>query len=146
MTIYLASDHVGFHMKERLKQWLSKREHRVVDVGPQELDPADDYPDYAIPLARRVVAANGRGILVCANGVGVCMAANKVAGVRAGIAWSVEAAKTARADDNTNILCLPARIRIMDAPEKIVAAWTAAKFSGAARHRRRLKKVAALDQ
>lgn len=146
MTIYLGADHAGYTVKELLKRRLLLWGYRVVDVGNTKLEPLDDYPDYALPLARAVVKKKVLGILFCANGVGVCMVANKVRGVRAGIAWSVSAAKTGRADDDTNVLCVPTRIRTIDPPEKIIAAWLQTKFSGAARHRRRLQKVAALDR
>ncbi len=145
MTIHLGSDHAGFAAKERTKRWLLAKGHRVVDFGNEKLEPLDDYPDYALPLARAVAKKKARGILFCANGVGVCMVANRVRRIRAGIAWSVHAAKTSRADDNTNILCVPTRIRTIDPPEKIIAAWLQTKFSGAARHKRRLKKVGLLD-
>lgn len=145
MTIYLGADHRGFALKERMERWLGRRGHRVIDVGDTTLKPRDDYPDFASPLARFVVKQKARGILFCANGVGVCIAANKVHGVRAAIAWSVAAARTSRADDDTNVLCIPSLIPIMDTPERIITAWLTTKFSGAARHKRRLKKVAALD-
>ena len=145
MVLYLGSDHAGFEAKERAKRWLG-RHHRIVDVGPKTLEPLDDYPDYALPLARAVAKHHARGILFCANGVGVCMVANKVRRIRAGIAWSVHAAETSRADDNTNILCVPTRIRTIDPPAKIIAAWLQTKFFGVARHQRRLKKVAALER
>lgn len=146
MTIYLGSDHAGFAEKEHAKQWLATEGYRVVDAGNTKLEPRDDYPEYALSLAQMVVKKKALGILFCANGVGVCMVANKVRGVRAGIAWSVDAAKTGRADDNTNVLCIPTRAGTIDPPEKIIAAWLATKFSGAARHKRRLRKVAALDR
>ncbi len=144
MVLYLGSDHAGFEAKERMKRWLA-RHHRIVDVGPKTFEPLDDYPDYAVPLARAVAKTNGRGILFCSSGIGVCMAANKVAGVRAGVAWSTLTGQRSRSHDNTNVLCVPTKVSTIDPPEKIIAAWLSTKFSGAVRHKRRLKKVAALE-
>ncbi len=144
MTIYIGADHAGYKMKELLKRKLSAWDHRVVDLGARKLVPNDDYPEYATAVARAVVAKKGRGILLCGSGVGMCMAANKIPGVRAALGWSEGLARTARTDDDTNVLCLPARLRTLDPVESILKVWLKTKFSGAARHKRRLKKVAAL--
>ncbi len=144
MTLYLGSDHAGFEVKERMKRWLLAKGHRVVDVGARRRVPRDDYPEYALAVSQAVAKGKGRGILLCGNGVGMCMVANKVRGVRAALVWSKKAACTARTDDDTNVLCLPGRLPTLDSVESIVKVWITTRFSGAVRHKRRLKKVAAI--
>ena len=146
MTIYIGADHAGYKMKELLKRRLKQWRHTVIDVGASRLIADDDYPDYGTAVAHAVSRGNGRGILICANGVGMCVVANKVSGVRAALGWSEALARTARADDDTNVLCLPARLLTLDPVESILKMWLKTKFSGAARHKRRLKKVAAFDR
>ncbi len=145
-TIYISSDHAGFELKEKIKDFLENKEINLKDLGPKEYIENDDYPDYAIPLAQKVVDDdNARGILICGNGVGVCIAANKVKGARAGIACNSWMAKTMREDDNTNIICLPARdIKQQEAAE-IIETWMETSFSSAKRHKRRLKKISEFE-
>src|SRR5947209_4787414 len=82
--IGIAADHAGFELKEYLKKMLLQKKYDVVDFGSHELNPADDYPDYVIPLARAIVTGDVyRGIAACGSGVGACIAANKIDGVRA---------------------------------------------------------------
>lgn len=146
MMIYIASDHAGFQRKGMLKTYLAEQGHEVKDFGPEALDQQDDYPDYAIPLAQAVAKDGVPGLLLCGNAEGVCIAANKVKGVRAAVGYSVDAAKTSRTDDDTNVFCIPGRA-FSDADAKaMVDAWLRTPFSKAERHVRRLKKVSALEK
>jgi RpiB/LacA/LacB family sugar-phosphate isomerase len=86
MKIALAADHGGYEMKALLIARLGNAGHSVTDFGAPRPDPADDYPDYVIPLAQAVAAGQvDRGIVICGSGVGASVAANKVKGVRAGL-------------------------------------------------------------
>lgn len=70
MKVGLAADHGGFEMKERLAK-LIVAGYEVVDFGNKIYDANDDYPDFAIPLARAVARGEvERGILLCGSGVG----------------------------------------------------------------------------
>ncbi len=144
--IYIAADHAGFKMKEELTKWLEGNEYEVVDLGARELEEDDDYPDFAIPLAKKVAAAKGRGILICGNAVGVCVTANKVPGIRAAIGYNTSVAKTSRTDDDANILCLAGRVLSLDFAKAIAGHWLRTPFSNAPRHVRRLKKIEELEK
>jgi ribose 5-phosphate isomerase B len=140
--LFIASDHAGYTLKQTISSFIEEKLDRtIIDLGPMQHDKKDDYPDYAIPLAKKVAETEGRGILLCGNGVGVCMAANKINGIRAGIGYSRWAAETMRTDDNTNILCLPARALNKEQAKNIVNTWLKTDFSQAQRHQRRLNKI-----
>lgn len=145
-TIYIGADHAGFKMKEELKKWLEGNEYKVDDLGAHELKEDDDYPDYAIPLAKKVAADGGRGILLCGNAVGVCVAANKIKGIRAAIGYNTSVAKTSRTDDDANVLCLAGRVLSLDFAKAITGHWLRTSFSNEPRHVRRLKKIAELEK
>ena len=86
MKVYLATDHGGFELKEKIKEFLIKENFDVKDFGAETFDPEDDYPDFVIPMARKVAAdAQSLGIAVGASGQGEAMAANRVKGVRAAV-------------------------------------------------------------
>lgn len=142
-SLYIASDHGGYHHKKRLLRYLQKELNiPVEDMGPASYTEDDDYPDYVIPLAQRVVKENARGIVICKNGIGVCIAANKVRGIRAGIGYNISAAQTMVTDDNTNILCLAAKLSSEDHAMAIVKKWLETEFTNEERYVRRLQKVA----
>lgn len=142
MKIYLGSDHNGFHMKEALFAYLVKRGYQVEDVGDQELDPDDDFPQFAQLAATRLLGDNDpdtRAILLCGSGQGMCMAANRFNGIRASVVWDEEEARITRNDNDSNVLCLPARV-LKDQPEtwqNIVDTWLKTPFANAPRYRRR---------
>src|SRR3989344_5099979 len=92
--IFIASDHGGFEYKEELKKFLNEKGYEVEDMGNTKLDPEDDYPDFVIPLAKRIVQdaalrqAQGKevfGIVLGRSGNGEQIAANKVKGIRAAL-------------------------------------------------------------
>ena len=146
-TIYLGADHAGWELKEAIEAQLKEKGHKVVDMGNENLVNDDDYPDFGYAVAKRVATDPGsHGIVMCGNAQGICIVSNKVKGVRAATGFSVEAAKTTRADDNANVLCLPARFLKKPEAKKIVDAWLKEPFSGAERHVRRLRKVEAIEK
>jgi len=146
MRVGIATDHGGFLLKEELLARLRAAGHEVVDFGAQSLESGDDYPDFVIPLARSVAAGEvERGVAVCGSGVGASICANKVQGARAGLILDHFSARQGVEDDHMNIICLGGRIVGPSAAWDLVQAFLAAEFSQAARHLRRLSKVALLE-
>ncbi len=144
--LFIASDHGGYQLKKRLIRFIEHElQQHITDLGPQDYVETDDYPDYAIPLAKQVAETHGRGILICKNGIGVCIAANKIPDIRAGIGYNIMAAESMMRDDNTNILCLAAKLSSEDHAMAIVRTWLETAFSNEERHVRRLQKIADID-
>jgi ribose 5-phosphate isomerase B len=147
MAIGIAADHGGYELKELLVGRLREAGHAVTDFGDPLSLPGDDYPDFVVPMARAVAAgAVERGIAICASGVGACVAANKVAGVRACLIHESYSAHQGVEDDDMNIICLGGQVIGRALAWELVDGFLAARFSGEARHRRRLGKVAALEE
>jgi ribose 5-phosphate isomerase B len=149
-TIYLGADHAGFELKEKIKAYLQKKGYSVRDLGAWEYQKTDDYPDYAIPVAKLVAKTKSKGILVCGSAEGVAIAANKVKGVRAVAIREKLLAKLSREHNDANVLCLAGGettgkqkgLGLTLAKAKgIIDTWLKTEFSGAARHTRRLKKI-----
>jgi ribose 5-phosphate isomerase B len=146
MTIGIAADHGGFDMKQQLISMLTAEGQEILDFGNKLFDGNDDYPDFAIPLARAVSRGDvGRGILLCGSGVGASVAANKIVGVRAAVCHDDFSARQGVEDDDMNILCLGGRTTGLAVAWDCIENFLNAEFSGAERHRRRLAKVAELE-
>jgi len=147
MIVAVGADHGGFEMKREIAKLLATEGHKVVDFGNKVYDAADDYPDFAIPLAQAVARGDvERGILVCGSGVGACVAANKVIGARAALCHDDYSARQGVEDDNVNILCLGGRTTGIAVAWDCTRSFLKTKFSGADRHRRRLAKVYRLEK
>ncbi len=145
-TIYIGADHAGWELKEVIEEHLKEQDFKVIDMGNQNLVDGDDYPDFGHAVAKRVVADEGsHGIVICGSAQGICIVANKVRGVRAATGFNEDVAKSAREDDNSNILCLPGRHIKEKEAVQIVDTWLGTEFSGAERHVRRLKKVEEIE-
>jgi len=144
MKIILGADHNGFAMKQELVTALQRSGYEVIDAGDQNIDPQDDFPQFA-ERAVRLLLADGhpdtRAILICGSGQGMCMAANRFKGIRASLVWEVSEAHAARNDDDSNVLCLPARSLQTAEAIQIAEAWLATPFAGAARFKRRIREL-----
>jgi ribose 5-phosphate isomerase B len=146
MRIGLAADHGGFALKEEISTRLRNAGFEVVDFGNYSFDPEDDYPDYVIPLAKAIAGGEvERGIAVCGSGVGAGIVANKINGVRASVVSDIFSAHQGVEDDNMNILCLGGRVIGSELAWDLIRTYLGASFSGADRHKRRLAKVAAVE-
>ena len=144
MKIYLAADHNGFEMKARLDEFLRSLGYQVIDEGDRKLTPTDDFPQFAARTVAAMRASDDpdpRGILICGSGQGMCMAANRFKGIRASLCWDEREARAARNDDDSNVLCLPARHVGTNHAEAIVKTWLETAFAGAGRFKRRIKEM-----
>lgn len=143
MRIHLGSDHAGFDLKNHLVAHLSGLGHQVVDHGPPDYDPADDYPLAVMAAAAATVAdAGSLGIVIGGSGNGEAMAANKIHGARCALAWSHTTAELARAHNDANIVSLGARLHTLEEATGFVDVFLATAFTGEERHRRRLAEIA----
>ena len=144
--IGVAADHGGYELKQYLAAMLRKAGYEVIDFGASQPEPDDDYPDFVAPLARAVARGDvERGVAVCGSGVGASVAANKVAGVRACLIHENFSARQGVEDDNLNMICLGGRVLGHGLAWELAQTFLAARFSGAERHRRRLAKVADME-
>jgi ribose 5-phosphate isomerase B len=146
--IYLAGDHAGFKLKNKLKPYLGKLGYKVEDLGPHEFKKGDDYPDYVIPLARKVARDKGsKGIVMAGTGQGELIAMNKVKGARAALYYggNLNIIRLSRGHNDSNILSLGARFVNEKEAKRAIKVWLNTKFDGG-RHLRRLKKMQRIEK
>lgn len=129
-------------MKQKIFAYLAKHGYEVEDVGDKVLDPADDFPEFAQAAAIKVIGCTDpdpRAILICTGGQGMAIAANRFRGIRAAVIWDAFEAKECRNDNDSNVLCLPARVLECDEGtwEGILETWLNTPFAGAVRFKRR---------
>ena len=144
MTIYLASDHAGFELKNILVEFLRAQGRDVEDIGPAALQPGDDYPDFIKPLAQKVAQNKGSfGIALGGSGEGESIAANRVEGARAAEYYgdNLEVVRLAREHNDANVLSLGARFINTEHAKEAVELFLSTPFSGDERHARRIKKL-----
>lgn len=159
MKVYFAADHAGFNLKNALLEHVRTLGHDVEDVGAFELNPADDYPDYAHALTQKVLAdPESRGILACGTGEGEAMVANRTSGIRASVFYGPRRAtealnvegdhskdgfdivRLARRHNDANVLAIGARFVSPSEADEAVRIFLETPFSGDERHIRRLAK------
>jgi ribose 5-phosphate isomerase B len=148
MKVYIGADHNGFEMKNKLVNWLTEHDYVVHDCGNTKHDPADDYPDYASCVAEGVKNAleSSMGIVLCGSGIGVDIVANKYHGVRCGLGINVDHVKHGRANDDINVLSIPADHISQDLAIEMVKTFLETDFSYEERHVRRRDKIDQIEK
>jgi ribose 5-phosphate isomerase B len=145
MKVFIGADHNGFEFKQTLTDFLRAQGHEVIDAGDQQLDPSDDFPQFAhatIDAFRAQDDPAAKAILICGSGQGMVMAANRYKGIRACLAWNESSARASRTDDDSNVLCLPAReLASADAVNAITQTWLNTDFAGDERFVRRIQQL-----
>jgi ribose 5-phosphate isomerase B len=148
MRVAFAADHAGAGLKAELIRRIDAANlgHELVDLGGDGSDGGDDYPDFAERLGGAILDGSAdRGILICGSGVGASVAANKIPGVRAAVCHDTYSAHQGVEHDDMNILTLGSRVIGPEPAFECSIAFLEARFSGEARHVRRLDKVRAIE-
>ena len=146
MIIAIGADHAGYDLKQEVADYLRGCGHSVLDLGADNANTRDDYPDYSEAVGLAVLEKRcGRGIVICGSGVGASVAANKLPGIRAGLCHDTYSAHQGVEHDDMNVLVLGSRVIGTEMAHELVRAFIGAEFSGEERHMRRLAKVKALE-
>jgi len=139
--VLVGADHAGYELKGKLIDELKRLGYEPVDVGAPTLDPQDDYPDFARPVAEAVSRGEvRRGVLTCGSGLGMSFVANRYPHVRAAVVWSPEVAELSRKHNDANILVLPSRFMSDSESLDTLRRWLDTPFEGG-RHERRVEKI-----
>jgi ribose 5-phosphate isomerase B len=144
MKIFIGSDHNGHQLKDQLVAYLKRSGYTVNDDGDSKADPTDDFPVFASKVAHDLLQSDDddpRGILICGSGQGMCMAANRFKGIRACLGWDLESVRSSRNDDDSNVLCLPARVLKGEREYQLVDTWLNTPFENAPRFIRRNQEM-----
>src|SRR5215470_7725108 len=145
MKIAIGYDHAGFEYKEKIKDFLKRAGHEVIDFGTDSAEPVD-YPLFIRPTAEAVAAGKAeRGIVLGGSGNGEAITANRVRGIRCALCWNVESARLGRQHNNANMISLGERMMTIEMALEIVKTWLETPFEGG-RHQHRIELIDSSNQ
>lgn len=148
--IYLASDHAGFELKEKVKDFLTKEGYQVEDCGAYTFDAEDDYPDFISKAAEAVSKdpENNKAVILGGSGQGEAIVANKFPGVRAAVYYgkAEQMPVLTRQHNDSNILSLGARFLTEGEAIEAVKLFLETSFSNEKRHTRRIEKIKKIEE
>ncbi len=165
MKVYLATDHAGFELKEKIKAFLLAKNFAVQDCGALSFDKNDDYPDFIAKAAQQVSEnpENSMGIIFGGSGQAEMMVANKFKNVRCALFYTTvvpvgaadvtgrksdnpyEMIRLTREHNNANILSLGARLLTEEEAKKAVELFLTTVFPKDERHIRRIDKIKEIE-
>ena len=144
MTIALGSDHGGFNLKNKIKDYLIKGGYEVIDEGTYSLDSCH-YPLFAQKVAKDILNNKATyGVLVCTSGEGVSMSANRFKGIRCGLAYNDDVTYFIRLHNNANIISFGAKHTSEEEAIKRLNIFLSTKFEGG-RHQTRVDMIDDID-
>lgn len=146
MRVHIATDHAGLELSHYLIEELSKAGYEMVDHGPADYDPLDDYPSFCINAALAVKAdreqgMDSLGIVLGGSGNGEQMAANKVEGIRAALAWNADTAALAREHNNAQVVAVGGRQHPKEVALEIIKVFLTTEWTNEERHARRIAQM-----
>ncbi|MBI4973364.1 RpiB/LacA/LacB family sugar-phosphate isomerase [Candidatus Roizmanbacteria bacterium] len=147
MTIFIAADHRGFELKNKIIEYLHEKNIRIEDLGNYQYDPQDDYPDFARKVAQAVLQNTQEffGIVICGSGVGVSIVANRFPGIRCAIGFKVEQVVHARENDNINVLALPSDYIDFENTKQLIDIFLNTQPKQDEKYARRIKQIDTLS-
>ena len=138
--IALGADHAGYEYKDRLIAYLNENGYECVDCGTNGPESVD-YPVHASKVCELVRSgACSFGILVCGTGIGMSIAANKHRGIRAALCNEAESTAMTRHHNNSDVLCLGARMISFETALELTKVFLTTEFDGG-RHERRVEML-----
>lgn len=147
MKIYLASDHAGFELKEKVKEHLLSKNYEVVDEGAFLFDKDDDYPDFISKAAEKVSQdQDSRGIIFGKSGAGEAIVANKFKNVRAVLGFSKDNVRLSRQHNDANILSFGSEFVDLEKAKELTDIFLNTPFSNEERHKRRIEKIEEIEK
>lgn len=128
MTIVIGTDHRGVaHKNHIINQCV---QYKWIDVGTYD-EKRTDYPLYALEALEYMIAGKAEySVLLCGTGIGMAIAVNRAPFMYAAVVWNEEIARRAKAEDNCNILVLPADFITIEESVAMVNAWMSTPFKG----------------
>ena len=143
MPVFIATDHRGFELKNRLVEYLQEKNIRVEDFGNYQFDPLDDYPDFAQKVAQAVQQnpQENLGVVICGSAIGVSIAVNRFKQIRCGVALNVEQVQHGRENDHTNILAIPSDYVDFEMAKKYIDVFMSSHPKQDEKYTRRGKKL-----
>lgn len=142
--VYIGCDHAALEMKNAIVEYVNGLGFEACDEGTYTSDSVN-YPDYAKKVALAVREnKDSLGILICGTGIGMSLAANKVKGIRAAAVSEVYSATLTRQHNDSNIVCIGARVIGIETAKMIVKAFLTTEFEGG-RHQTRVDMITAIE-
>ena len=137
--IYIANDHGGVVLKNKIQKFLKKKGYDVENLGTDSFESVN-YADFAKKLCPKVLEnSTNFGILICKSGIGMSITANRFKGIRAGLCLNSKMARLCRNHNNCNVLVLGSNTFNY---KKVVLTFLTESFAGG----RHLERVNSIDE
>ena len=138
---YVGSDHAGFDLKQDILRYSKENNIEFLDVGIFKNEICD-YPDIAKEVCKRLIFEGiyKKAILICGTGVGMSIAANRFEKIRAVCASDVYSVRFSRLHNDSNVLCVGARVVGIGTALELVSTFLNTEFEGG-RHKSRIEKL-----
>ena len=145
MKIIVASDHAGFELKNKVKEFVISEGFDVEDMGASTFVQDDNYPEIMVPVAMRVLndPENTKAIIFGKSGQGEAMVSNRFPGIRAVVYYgkNLEIIRLSRQHNDANILSIGAAFVEEEEAKEAVRLWISTPFSKDERHVRRIEQM-----
>ncbi len=130
--LVIGCDNAAVDLMREIKAFLKDQGITFTDMGVESAGDDTPYPSVARKVVEEIAASGYRkeGILICGTGIGMSITANKYPGIYAAVCHDAYSAERARLSNNTNVLCMGARVVGPELAKKIMKEWLNLEFQG----------------
>jgi ribose 5-phosphate isomerase B len=141
--IYIACDHRGFLLKQKILTYLTEIGLIVEDFGCFSEEMCD-YPIFVHNALKEMTQniKHSKAIFICGSGVGVSIVANRYVNIRAYLFSDLEILKSARKHNDINALCLGANNFDESKIDEVIQCFLNTEFEG----ERHITRIALIDK
>jgi ribose 5-phosphate isomerase B len=130
--LVLGCDNAAVGLMREIRNFLDEQSIPYTFVGVETENDATYYPLVAQKVAQQIIDSNYQkeGLLICGTGIGMSITANKFPGIYAAVCHDNYSAERARLSNNSNVICMGARVIGPELAKKILAEWLSLEFKG----------------
>lgn len=144
MKLWIASDHRGYKLKEKVKKYLNKKNIEFIDYGTDSFESVD-YNDYALKVTDAINSNEiDLGLLICGTGIGMSIMANKVNGIMCAKVDNAREARLAREHNNVNVISLSSNLMLLEVKD-ILDSFMKSEFLEEDKYIRRINKIQQIE-
>ena len=139
MRVHIATDHAGLELSHYLIESLTAEGYEMIDHGPADYDPLDDYPSFCINAALGVKRDRETGL----DSLGIVLGGS---GNGAALAWNHDTAALAREHNNAQVVAVGGRQHSKEEALEIIKVFLVTPWTNEERHARRIGQLAEYEQ
>lgn len=146
--IVIGCDNAAVELKNTLKSVMEQMNIPFEDMGVDGVQDDTVYPAVAERVCKAIIDSGYQkeGVILCGTGIGMAMTANKFPGIFAAVCHDSFSAERARLSNNSNVMCMGARVIGPELAKKVFKEWLTLAYIPGGSSQPKVDAMRSIDQ